>query len=447
MIRITKGLDLPLSGKPSLQLDQTTPVGRVALLGRDYPGMKPTLLVEEGQRVRLGEPLFSDKRHPAVLFTAPGSGRVAAINRGERRAFVSLVIELEGDEQVTFPAVASNQLAELTYEQVEQRLLASGLWTALRSRPFSAIPLPGSRPAALFVTAIDTNPLAADPALIIALQRDAFLAGLQVVRRLTDGPVYLCQAAGADLPAGEGITQAVFAGPHPAGLPGTHIHLLAPVDQHRQVWHLGYQDLIAIGTLFVTGRIDNGRVVALAGPSVDHPRLLRTRLGADLLALTSGQLREGEHRIISGSVLSGRAITAETSFLGRYHNQIAVLPEDRQRRLLDWLKPGFTRHSCRRLFASSLLPRRELPLTTSTHGSQRAMVPIGVYEQVMPLDLQITWLLRSLLAQDLELALKLGCLELDEEDLALCSYVCPSKIDYGSHLRSVLRRITEEGLV
>lgn len=446
MIRITKGLDLPLSGSPTRQLDQAVGVERVALLGRDYPGVKPSLLVSEGEQVRLGQPLFSDKQQPAVLFTSPGCGRVAAINRGERRAFVSLVIELAGDDQVSFPVLTPDQLMQLTSEQVEQRLLQSGLWTALRVRPYSGIPVPGSRPAALFVTAIDTNPLALDPTWVIPDYREQFQAGLQVLLQLTDSPIYLCQAPGADLPSAPGITPAVFAGPHPAGLAGTHIHHLAPVDQHHQAWHLGYQDLIAIGTLFLTGRIWSERIVALAGPPVLEPRLLKTRLGADLRALTNGQLKDGEQRIISGSVMSGQAISDETAFLGRYHTQISVLPEERQRRFLDWLMPGCDRHSVTRLFASSCMPRRLLPLGTSNHGSSRAMVPIGSYERVMPLDLQITWLLRSLLAQDLELAIKLGCLELDEEDLALCSYVCPSKIDYGSHLRSVLRRIAEEGL-
>lgn len=445
-IRIRRGLDLPLDGRPEMLIDDGVPVTRVALLGRDYPGMKPTMLVEEGDYVKLGQPLFSDKKNPSVSYTSPGCGRVAAIRRGERRTFISLEIELEGDAEVCFPAFEAGELPALAGSVVEERLLASGLWTCLRTRPFSKVPVPGTVPAAIFVTAIDTNPLAADPAVIIAENRELFQAGLQALRPLTTGKVYLCQAFDADIPVAEGVSPARFSGPHPAGLPGTHIHLLETVDMQRQVWHLGYQDVIAIGALFLTGRIMTGRVVALGGPGAGRPRLLRSRLGADLRKLTASELKAGSQRVISGSVLSGHAATGEQAFLGRYHTQVSVLPEDRERRFMDWLLPGFGKHSVKRLFASSLLPGGNLSFTTSTHGSLRAMVPIGAYEKVMPLDMKITWLLRSLLAQDSEMARKLGCLELDEEDLALCSYVCPGKIDYALHLRNMLNRIEEEGV-
>lgn len=443
---IGRGLDLPVNGKPEMRIENGACVKRVALLGRDYPGMKPTLLVQEGDSVRLGQPLFSDKKNPAVFYTSPGCGKVAAIRRGERRVFISLEIELEGDEEVCFPVFDKGNLATLSGEVVEQRLLESGLWTCLRTRPFSKVPVPGTSPAAIFVTAIDTNPLAADPVAIITESPELFQAGLQVLRPLTSGKVYLCQADGASIPGAEGITRALFAGPHPAGLAGTHIHLLEPVDIQRQVWHLGYQDVIAIGALFLTGRVMTERIVALGGPGVRNPRLLRSRLGADLHELTGGELSDGENRLISGSVLSGHGAWGEEGFLGRYHTQVSVLPEERERKFLDWLMPGFGKHSVKRLFASSLLPGSKPSFSTSTHGSLRAMVPIGAYEKVMPLDMKITWLLRSLLAQDVEMARKLGCLELDEEDLALCSYVCPGKIDYALHLRTMLNRIEEEGV-
>lgn len=445
-MQITRGLDIPLGGRPAGSIDAGTPVRRVALLGRDYVGMKPTMLVQEGDLVKLGQPLFVDKKQPSILFTSPASGRVSAINRGERRVFVSLVIDVEGEEELFFPIIEKAQLSRISGVDVEQRLLDSGLWTALRTRPFSRIPVPGSRPAAIFVTAIDTNPLAADPALVIAEQPEFFQAGLLALVPLTAGTVYICQADDANIPIEEGITRAEFSGPHPAGLPGTHIHLLSPADMQHQAWYLGYQDVVAIGALLLTGRISVERVVALAGPQVQQPRLLRSRLGADLNELTAAELIEGESRVISGSVLSGHTSRGDETFLGRYHVQVSVLPEERERKFLDWLLPGFDKHSVKQLFASSLLPRRDLPLSTSTHGSRRALVPVGAYEKIMPLDLKITWLLRSLLAGDAEMAQKLGCLELDEEDLALCSYVCPGKIDYGYHLRQILNRIEEEGI-
>ena len=445
MIRIKKGLDLPIAGKPAQHIDASAAVRRVALLARDYPGLKPTMLVAEGERVKLGQPLFSDKKNPRVLYPSPGCGVVAAINRGERRAFISIVIALDGNDEVSFPACPAAEISTLSNTDIEERLLASGLWTALRTRPFSKIPVPGTRPAAILVTAIDSNPLSADPVLIIQEQADFFAAGLNALRPLTDGKVHLCHGENASLPVPAGISPAIFSGCHPAGLVGTHIHFLEAIDLQRQVWHLGYQDVIAIGALFLTGRIRVERIVALAGPQVQNPRLLRARLGADLSELTAGELRAGENRIISGSVLSGHLAVGEVAYLGRYHQQVAVIREEREKKFLDWLLPGFKKYSVKPLFVAALLPTRPLPFGSSSHGSQRAMVPIGAFEKVMPLDLQITWLLRSLLAGDSEMAQQLGCLELDAEDLALCSYVCSGKNDYGDHLRRILNKIEEEG--
>ena len=445
MIQINKGLDLPLSGAPAMRVEDGPMVRQVAVLGADYLGMKPTLLVAEGDSVILGQPLFSDKKNPKVIYTAPATGRVIAINRGERRVFLSLVIELAGDDEKTFAATPAEQLSQLSPGDVERRLLDSGLWTALRTRPFSKVPVPGERPAALFITAIDTNPLAADPQAVISTRPTEFVAGLQVLRHLTEGKVHLCKQPGTPLPIVDGVSVSEFAGCHPAGLVGTHIHFLEKVNQQRQVWHIGYQDVIAVGHLFLTGRIFTERIVALCGPAVKEPRLLRTRLGACLSELVVGQLHDGENRVISGSVLSGFQARKPCDFLGRYHNQVSVLGEDRKRELLGWVMPGFDKFSVKRVFASGFLARRRFSMTTSTHGSLRAMVPVGAYEKVVPLNVKATWLLRSLLTLDTDLAQQLGCLELDEEDLALCSFVCAGKIDYGHHLRQTLLKIEKEG--
>ncbi len=411
----------------------------------DYLDMKPTLLVAAGDHVSLGQALFSDKKNPEILYTAPASGKVVAINRGERRAFLSLVIGIAGTEEITFPATAANRLDHLASEEIETQLLSSGLWTALRTRPYSKVPVPKTRPAALFVTAMDTNPLAPDPQVAIGEKTREFAFGLTLLRRLTSGPVYLCKSPATQIEVPAGIAVKEFSGCHPAGLVGTHIHFLERVGQDRMVWHIGYQDVIAIGHLFLTGRILTDRIIALGGPAVKNPRLIRSRLGACLSELVAGQLQEGENRVISGSVLSGRRAAAEVDFLGRYHNQVSVLQESRQREFLGWSMPGLKRFSIKRIFASALLPRRPLAMSTSTHGSLRAMVPIGAFEKVMPLNLKATWLLRSLLTLDSDLAQDLGCLELDEEDLALCSFVCSGKMDYGFHLRQTLQKIEEEG--
>jgi len=445
MIRIKRGLDLPISGAPRMQIEAGPPVQHVALVGSDYQDMKPTLLVAEGDQVCLGQPLFSDKKNPQVLFTSPGTGKVVAINRGDRRVFLSLVIELGGEQEKSFAATPTERLDQLTAAEIEKPLLESGLWTSFRTRPFSKIPPPGTRPAAIFVTAIDTNPLAGDPQQVIAEKPADFELGLKVIRQLTTGKTYLCKAPEAQIPAPPGITVSEFSGCHPAGLVGTHIHFLEKVDQQRCVWHIGYQEVIAIGHLFHTGRILTEKVVALGGPAVKNPRLIRTRLGACLSELLDGELHDGENRIISGSVLSGSSTTENLNFLGRYHNQISVLAENRSRELLGWLLPGFGKFSVKQVFASTLLPRRPLAMTTTTHGSLRAMVPTGAFEKVLPLNVKATWLLRSLLTQDTDLAQGLGCLELDEEDLSLCSFVCSGKMNYGEHLRETLQKIEKEG--
>lgn len=447
MIKIKKGLDLPISGAPEQRIEDARAVRSVAVLGPDYPGMKPTMLVSEGDRVAKGQALFSDKKNDGVLFTAPAAGTVSAINRGAKRVLESVVVEVEGDAEEHFEAYGASQIDTLDPQKVRDQLIRSGLWVALRMRPFSQVPAIDSTPHSVFVTALDTQPLAADPAPIIEASATEFAAGLDVLARLTEGPVYLCQAAGKFLPSGSNgrVSVQEFGGVHPAGLPGTHIHFLDPVGPRKTVWFIGYQDVIAIGTLFLTGKIDATRVVALGGPGVSQPRLLRTVLGANLEELTAGELAGGDNRIISGSVLSGRSGSGSLGFLGRYHVQVSVLPEDRERRLFGWLSPGTNRHSVFPIYASKWLGEKGIRFTTTSNGSPRGMVPIGTYESVMPLDILPTQLLRALLVGDLDTAINLGCLELDEDDIALCTYACPAKYDYGPVLRTVLDTIKKEG--
>lgn len=457
MFRIQKGLHLPLAGAPEQVIHPGRPVRSVALLGGDYHGLKPGMQVQVGDRVQRGQTLFIDKNHPAIQYTAPASGVVSAIHRGAQRVFQSIVIDvMDNLPPREFPRWDETALLDLDARTVREHLLASGLWTALRTRPYSKVPAPDSVPHAIFVTAIDTHPLAADPAVVIKDKAAAFRNGLVLLGKLTEGHLYVCKAPDAYMPVETVLADAVpgvnrssvisFAGPHPAGLAGTHIHLLDPVGAGKKtVWTIGYQDVIALGELFTTGALPAERVIALAGPQVVKPRLVRTRLGANLEELCAGELQPGENRLISGSVLGGRRAYGPFGFLGRYHNQVSVLREGREREFMGWLSPGVNKHSVMRIYLSRLLPRQLLPMTTTTNGSERAMVPVGNYEQVMPLDLLITLLLRYLIVGDTDTAQKLGCLELDEEDLALCTYVCPGKYEYGPILRDVLTRIEKEG--
>ncbi|MFC3033430.1 Na(+)-translocating NADH-quinone reductase subunit A [Pseudoalteromonas fenneropenaei] len=447
MINIKKGLDLPIEGAPQQVIHDGSAVKRVAVLGEEFIGMRPTMHVRVDDQVKKGQVLFEDKKNPGVKFTAPASGVVKEINRGAKRVLQSVVIEVSGNEQVTFDKFAAAELANLDRETVQRVLVDAGQWPALRARPFSRVASLAATPSSIFVTAIDTNPLAADPAVIIAENVEAFEAGLAVVSRLTDGKVFVCKQTGAKIPSSSIAQVEVheFGGVHPAGLVGTHIHFLDAVSARKQVWHLGYQDVIAFGKLFLTGEIYAERVISLAGPRVKNPRLVRTTLGASLTDLVAGELEEGDNRVISGSVLAGKIATGPHAYLGRYHVQVAVLLEGREKELFGWIAPGSDKFSVTRSFLSHLAPSRLFKMTTSTGGSKRAMVPIGNYERVMPLDVLPTLLLRDLIARDLDSAIALGALELDEEDLALCTFVCPGKYDFGSILRDCLTTIEKEG--
>lgn len=442
MIKLNKGLDLPIAGAPE-QVIQEGPLTRsVALIGYDYVGMKPTMLVKEGERVTTGQVLFTDKKTEGVKFTAPATGTISAINRGDRRVFQSIVIDIEDDEFVSFASY--QDLNAVSREQAVENLVESGLWAAFRTRPYSKVPTIDNIPNSIFVNAMDTHPLAADPAVVIAEQEQAFADGLTVLSKLTN-TVHVCKSPESAIPD-NGVAQITpFAGPHPAGLAGTHIHFLDPVSTKKTVWTVGYQDVIAIGKLFKEGKLYADRIVALGGPQVEHPRLVRTRLGADLQQLTAGQLKSGESRVISGSVFGGRTAQASVAYLGRFHNQVSVLEEGKKREMLGYLSPGVNKFSSLKIYLSQFTSSKLFNFTTTTNGSERAMVPVGNYENMMPLDILPTQLLRSLIVGDTATAQELGCLELDEEDLALCSYVCAGKYEYGPILRENLTRIEKEG--
>ena len=445
---IKKGLDLPITGDCQQVIEDARPIGRVALVGPDFHDLRPTMAVQEGDMVRLGQLLFEDKRRPGIRFTSPGAGKIVGVHRGEKRRLLSVEIELDDSAGEETFEIGGKRPADLTGDQVRGALVESGLWTGLRQRPFSKVPLPETEPHAIFVTAIDTNPLAPDPAIVLAGREEAFAVGVDALTRLTDGTVYVCKAPGAAIPEPSGtgdVTIAEFGGPHPAGLAGTHIHFLDSAGLQKKVFWVNYQDVAAMGDLFLTGKINPERVVALGGPIVSRPRLLRTRTGADLAALVDTEIAPGhEARVVSGSLLSGRAASEHLGFLGRWHLQISVVSEGRQREFLGWQAPGADKFSIKRVFISALLPGKRFDFNTNTNGSPRAMVPVGSFEKVMPLDILPTFLLRALIMGDAERSLELGALELDEEDLGLCTFVCPGKTEYGPLLRRNLEVIERE---
>lgn len=462
-VRIKKGLDLPISGAPEQRIDMGKRVSRIAVAADDLHGVRlPSMRVSEGDEVKRGQVIFEPKKIGGVRWTAPGAGRVVAIHRGHQRILQSVVIELTEDErsgavdeaadrtehEAAFESYTGKDIAALTREDIAQLLAESGLWTALRTRPFSKTPAVGTAPDALFITAMDTNPLAPSVGKILEGREQDFETGLVALSKLSDGPVFVCKKPDEDIPLNPttGAITANFEGPHPAGLPGTHIHFLRPVGREKTVWHVMAQDVVAIGKLVKTGRLDVQRVVALGGPQVKEPRLLKTRLGASLDELTEGELKEGENRIISGSVFSGHTAMGEAlGYLRRYDQTVSVLREGREREFLGWIGPGANRFSLAKFFVTALQPGRKFDFTTTTYGSHRAIIPFGLYEKVLPLDLMPTHLLRALSIGDIEMAETLGCLELDEEDLSLLAFVDAGKNRFGPMLRENLETIEKEG--
>lgn len=447
MITIKKGLDLPIAGKPEQVIRDGNPVTEVALLGEEYVGIRPSMKVREGDVVKKGQVLFEDKKNPGVIFTAPAGGIVAAINRGAKRVLQSVVIRIEGNEQENFTKYDASELNRLTEEQVRQNLQTSGLWTALRTRPFSKIPAIDAVPSSIFVNAMDTNPLAINPEVVLKEHWQDFIDGLTILSRLhPNGKIHLCKAGDSNIPTADIANLSIhdFGGPHPAGLTGTHIHFIDPVSLTKSVWHINYQDVIAVAKLFTSGELYTDRIVSLAGPQVKQPSLVRTRIGANLSQLTENELNVGENRVISGSVLNGTTAAGPVGYLGYYALQVSVIAEGRDKEFLGWIMPGANKFSVTRTVLGHF-GKKLFNFTSAVNGGERAMVPIGSYERVMPLDIIPTLLLRDLAAGDTDSAQALGCLELDEEDLALCTFVCPGKSEYGPLLRQALDKIEKEG--
>lgn len=442
MYTIKKGLNIPISGHAVGEVEVCR-TKQVAVLGPDYLGMKPTMMVQVGDSVKRGQKLFEDKKNPGVFFTAPIAGEVIAVNRGEKRMLLSVVIKRGADDAVSFSVPDS---ANCSREDLVELLVSSGLWTSLRTRPYSKTPAVDSTPNSVFITAIDTNPLAIDPATVIETDVAAFEQGVEVVSRLTEGTTYLCTAAdkGIEIKTNDRVQQVEFGGVHPAGLVGTHIHHLDPVNGSKTVWHINYQDVMAIGRLMQTGQLDLTRTIGITGPAAANPKLVKTDMGASLDELLLDQGVDESKRVINGNILNGAFVGEGTAYLGKYAHQVAILKEGVEKEFIGWMLPGSKKFSATKAFIGGITKRLQ-KLTTSSGGSPRSMVPIGVYEKVMPLDILPTLLLKAIIMKDTDEAQKLGVLELDEEDLALCTFVCPSKYEFGAILRENLDKIEREG--
>lgn len=447
--KIKKGLDLPITGTPKEELDLSKNIKTIAVVGPDYIGMKPTMAVQVGDHVKAGQKLFSCKKNEGLVFTSPVAGQVKALNRGEKRAFQSVVIEISGTERETFSKHKSNEASSYSSEEMRALLIESGEWKHLRQRPFEKVAQVDGEASSVFVTAIDTNPLSPNPAFIISQFEKEFSEGLKALSKLPKGKTYLCVEKKTEISAKSlsEVETVTFSGVHPAGNPGTHIHFVDPVHMDKAVWHVGYQDVIAIGHLILTGELMSDKVIALAGPMVKNPRYLKVKRGACMSEVTQGELKEEfSHRVISGSVFNGRkSDQGAFDYLGNFTNQISVIEEDTKRELLGWHSPGFNKFSLKGIYVSALSPSKRFDFTSNTNGSKRAMVPIESFEKVMPMDILPTQLLRAIESRDTDAAIELGALELAEEDLALVTFAAPGKVDFPSVLRENLDMIEKEG--
>ncbi len=445
--KIKKGLDVPIHGALSNHsLVDGSAVDRVALLPQESWGIKVQMLAKEGDTVQIGTPLFRDRRDPDVVFTSPGAGTLEAIHRGARRAVQSVVIRLQEQESsLSFDKMDPRQCQR---EELVRHLAASGLWPNLRQRPLNKAAQSTDTPRSIFVTAMDTHPLAPDPLQMLAGREEDFQIGLAALTVLSGGATYLCTKAGQDWSAFliDGVQHESFQGKHPAGNAGVHIHTLDPVGTGRLVWHIDYQGVAEIGFFLRNGVLPTERRIAVVGPAANKTAVVRTRRGASTESFHAYTPHPSKVRFIAGSVLNGSTANpgTVTGFLGRYTHQLSLLGDAPEREFLGWVKPVGSRWSLTNAYLAKFF-RKTFHFDTDLNGAERAIVPLGNYEKVMPMDILPTHLIKALAADDLVQAEKLGVLELAEEDLALCQFVCPSKIDITDLLRAMLTRIEKEG--
>ena len=444
-INLRKGFNIRLEGCAREILSETANHVLYGVKPIDFPGLIPKLEVRQGDEVLAGTPLFHDKVRPEIKFTSPVSGKVARIERGERRKILEVVIERSGNASVGF---GKADPAKLSTEKIKELLLNSGAWPAVRQRPYHVIADPKDNPKSIFISGFDTAPLAPDFNFIIENYPASFLStGISAVSKLTNGKVNLVLngkgSSGKLLENVSGVEISYFSGPHPAGNVGVHIHHLDPLNKGEIVWFVNLQDLIMIGRLFEEGVYRPERIVALTGSEVIHPQYYRTLSGGAVSSIVAGNLKPGDLRIISGNVLTGTKIDSD-GFLGFYDSQISVIPEGNYYEFFGWASPGIDKFSFSHTFLSSLFPKRNYRLDTNLHGGERAFVVTGQYEKVMPIDIFPMQLLKAIMAEDIDMMENLGIYEVAEEDFALCEFICPSKIEIQSVVRKGLDLMRKE---
>lgn len=453
---IKKGFDLKLSGKPD-DLIETLPCGSVfKIKGNEFKGLKSRVKIKEGDVVKIGTVLFENKAQEEFKVVSPVSGVVKSVRLGERRMLEEIVIEENSNTYEEFSKYSISSIQKAKKEDLLKQLFNTGLIALIKERPFSKIPQWGTTPRSIFVNGMNTGPFQVDFSVAIKGNEEAFQLGLSLLGKLTDGKVYLCLSDGhlrdKKLPESilsvEGVQVSGFRGPHPSGNTSVHISELEPMKIGDKVWAVKAIDLISIGKLFLTGKIATEKIICVGGEGIKEKarKHYKVRLGASIETFLRSNLAEGELRIIAGDVLSGNKINLEHN-IGFYDSSFTVIPESREREFLGWLSLGFNKLSLTRAFASSLLGgKTSWNLNTNKNGSVRAFVATGFYDRVMPLDIYVDVLVKAVLANDFEKAIKLGILETDPEDFGLCTFLCPSKNEIQSIIQNGLDSIEAEGI-
>lgn len=453
VIKLRKGLDINLVGAAERVLTKGGEAASYALVPDHYRGVTPKLLVKVGDKVKAGSPLFFSKENPEVLFTSPVSGEVSAINRGDKRKILSIVVTPDGQGQSESFDVCP--IAELSRERVKETMLRAGFWPMLIQRPFGIIAKSDATPKAIFISGLDTAPLAPDLNFLVQDQGEHIIAGLEVLKKLTDGKVHL--TVGTDTTAGvlSRVKQAEvhhIEGPHPAGNVGVQIAHIDPINKGDIVWTVELQHVAMIGRLFLTGAVDMSKIVALTGSEVVKPHYFKVISGALVSSITDGNLRpktereERGVRIISGNVLTGNKVEPNEveGYLGFYHNQVTVIPEGNKYEFLGWAMPRINKFSVSHSYFSWLFPNRKYNLDTNMNGGHRAFVQTGIYDKVMPMNIYPLYLIKAIMAGDIDKMENLGIYEILEEDVALCEFIDPSKNEWQATVSKGIELMIKE---
>lgn len=442
-IKITKGLDIKLAGAAEKTISEIKPAS-FAIKPTDFIGVFPRMLVKEGDEVLAGTPLFADKYRENIIFTAPHSGKLLEIKRGDKRALLEVRLETDAiNKQIDFEPANP---ASLSKAQITEKLLKSGLWTLIRQRPYNIIANPDQSPKAIFVSAFDSAPLAPDYDFIIQGRGDDFQVGLNVLKGLTSGKVHLNISTATKAPEflnARNVEITTFSGPHPSGNAGVQIHHLDAINKGEVVWVVKMQDVVTIGYLFNKGVINHEVIVALAGSEVLKPRYFRTIRGGCIKKMVESNVTNNELRYISGNVLTGSHVRPD-NYLNYYDSMVTVIPEGNNSEFLGWALPGFNKFSTSRSYPSFLTPNKEYILDTNLHGGERAYVMTGKFEKVLPMDILPLQLIKSIIFEDIDLMENLGIYEVEPEDFALVEFVDTSKTNIQSLLRRGLEIMRKE---